>query len=224
MTDLLEISLRYRKNQRCLLAQLCDKYGTDKGSNRQTGHPYAWHPHTYTDFYAQLFDHCRHAVRQVFECGIGTNDPAVPCSMGVNGAPGASLRVWRDYFPNARVYGADIDERTLFQEDRIQTFIVDQCDPSSIEDMWKLSGLKDLDLFIDDGLHTLSAGINLFEGSFDRLAATGIYIIEDVHLDYEEELLRYFLDRPLEVQSINLRAPGVNVYDNRLLMIRRPPG
>ena len=31
-------------------------------------------------------------------------------------------------FINAKIYGADIDEETLFEEDRIKTYIVDQFD------------------------------------------------------------------------------------------------
>ena len=35
-------------------------------------------------------------------------------NMTASGKPGASLRVWRDYFNNAQVIGADIDKRILF--------------------------------------------------------------------------------------------------------------
>ena len=34
--------------------------------------------------------------------------------MGIKGKPGASLRVWKDYFPNANIIGVDIDENILF--------------------------------------------------------------------------------------------------------------
>ena len=53
----------------------------------------------------------------IFEVGLGTNNVDVPSNMGKDGKPGASLRAWRDYFPNA-----DIDTRILFKEDKIQTF------------------------------------------------------------------------------------------------------
>ena len=49
------------------------------------------------------------------------------------GKPGASLRVWRDYFPNAIIYGADIDKDILFAEERIKTFYIDQLDPVAIK-------------------------------------------------------------------------------------------
>ena len=52
--------------------------------------------------------------------------------MSSNGKPGASLRVWRDYFYNAEIYGADID-KTNFSEKRIKTFFVDQLDKKEIK-------------------------------------------------------------------------------------------
>ena len=52
------------------------------------------------------------------------------------GKPGASLRVFRDYFLNAKIYGADIDKNILFTSDRIFTYYVDQLDEISILSMW----------------------------------------------------------------------------------------
>ena len=33
---------------------------------------------------------------------------------------GASLRSWQEYFPNAMIYGGDIQEDTQFEENRIK--------------------------------------------------------------------------------------------------------
>jgi hypothetical protein len=52
--------------------------------------------------------------------------------MGRTGTPGASLRAWRDYFPNAEIYGADIDREILFEEERISAFYVNQLSESAI--------------------------------------------------------------------------------------------
>ena len=56
---------------------------------------------------------------------------------GVDGKPLASLRAWRDYFKNAKIFGADVDKDCLFNEDRIKTFYVDQSDKDSVINMWK---------------------------------------------------------------------------------------
>ena len=76
------------------------------------------------------------------------------------------MRVWRDYFPNANVYGADIDKDILFSEERIKTFYIDQLNPSSIKDFWEKVNTKDFDLIVDDGLHTFKAGITLFKNLY----------------------------------------------------------
>ena len=94
----------YNRNNTAYLSMLCDKYGTDKGSikddNQQSNWP--WPPTTYADYYSRLFDHCRNNIKNVFECGIGTNNIKLVSNMGINGKPGASLRVWKEYFQNVK--------------------------------------------------------------------------------------------------------------------------
>ena len=67
--------------------------------------------------------------------------------MTVNGKPDASLRVWKDFFPYAKIYGGDIDSDTLFTEDRILTYHVDQFDNFSIKNMWSKINGKILSIF-----------------------------------------------------------------------------
>ena len=211
----------YQKNLSCDLSALCDLYGTDKGEIQKDGHPYSWPSHSYADFYSRHFDHCRNSVKNVFECGLGTNNPTLSSSMGISGKPGASLRVWRDYFQNATVYGADIDQDVLFEEERIKTYYIDQLDSASIERYWDQVGVKDFDLMIDDGLHTFNAGVTLFLGSVQRLANNGIYVIEDVHPD---DLVRYkdfFRDKEFIVDYVNLFRPTTNLHDNSLVVVRK---
>lgn len=210
----------YEKNDDCLLAQLCDKYGSDKGEVKTTGHPYWWKSHTYTDFYSQLFDHCRENVKYVFECGLGTNNTEVKSNMSITGKPGASLRVWRDYFPKAKVVGVDIDSGCLFSENRITTHYMDQTDSTSIKNVFKKYRQK-FDFIVDDGLHEYDAGRILFENSIDRLSDNGIYIIEDVKqhdvLNYE----KYFRNTQYRVSFINMYRQNDVLFDNTLIMIRK---
>ena len=107
----------YYNKKKTLLSELCDKYGCDKGYNQIEKRKFYnnWHPHNYTDYYSSLFDHNRESIKKVFECGIGSNKIDFPSSMGKDYIPGASLKVWRDYFPNAVIYGADIDSDILFK-------------------------------------------------------------------------------------------------------------
>lgn len=162
------------------LAQLCDKYGSDKGSSKKSNHNYPWKPHSYTDFYENIFSHKRITINAIFECGVGTSDLNFPANMGAFGKPGASLRVWEDYFPKASIYGGDIDSSVLFNEGRIKTYYLDQTDPSSIDSFFQLTAKSEFDLMIDDGLHTFEAGWTLFNHSNHLLKQGGVYIIEDV--------------------------------------------
>src|SRR6476620_5978044 len=127
----------HKKNKKDLVSTLCDVHGSDKGEIKTSGHPYPWPSHTYADFYSRQFSHCRHSIKNIFECGLGTNNANIPSSMGSEGKPGASLRLWRDYFPNAMVYGADIDRDILFEEERIKTFYIDQLNPEAIKVFWR---------------------------------------------------------------------------------------
>ena len=211
----------YRKNSESLLNSLCDKHGSDKGEISQTGHPYPWASHTYADFIERTFDHCRHHVKRVFECGIGTNNPTLASSMGSNGRPGASLRVWRDYFPSAMIVGADIDQDVLFQEDRISTFHCDQTQPEMISQMWTDVDVPEFDLMIDDGLHTFQAGMCLFENSFHKLREGGIYIIEDVSVASLLEFKNYFVTKAYRYEFVNMFRKNISLGDNSLIVIRK---
>lgn len=214
-----KIVIRYQKDLNNPLAQLCDRYGSDKGEIQTAGHPYPWPSHTYADFYSLLFGARRAAIRYLFECGIGTNNPGITSSMGEAGKPGASLRLWRDYFPNAEIVGADIDKDILFSENRIKTFHVDQTKPASVQALWQAAGVEHFDVMIDDGLHVFEAGICLFENSIHKLANGGIYIIEDVK---SRDLLlyqRYFADKNYRVNFINLFRHDVLQVDNNLVVI-----
>ena len=167
------------------ISSLCDLYGSDKGSDASKNHAYS---DVYNDFFASQ----KLSVAAVFECGVGSINPNIPFNMGINGRPGASLRVWRDYFPNAQIYGADIDETILFSEERITTAYVDQTSQNSISSMWNKFDIDLVDVIIDDGLHDASAAISLFEGSIERLRIGGYYVIEDLDHENLRQLLMYF--------------------------------
>lgn len=217
-----QISSFYKKNSHNLIAALCDQYGSDKGTLTSEGHPYPWPAHTYADHYYQLFAHTRNSFLKVFECGLGTNNPSLASSMGIKGKPGASLRMWRDFFPNAMVYGADIDRDILFTEERIKTFYVDQLNSITIKELWQSIGETNFDLIVDDGLHTFEAGSTLFTHSIDYLSLSGVYIIEDVGLADLMQYKQFFENTNYAVDYVTLFRPGIELGDNGLVIIRKP--
>ena len=200
------------------VAELCDKYGSDKGSLHDGKHVYPWLAHTYAYIYELLFHQKQH-IKTVFECGIGTNNTNFKSNMTATGKPGASLYVWRDFFPKAVIYGADIDKSVLFETERIKTAYMDQTNPASIKEYFQTTGVNAFDIIIDDGLHEFHAGKCLFENAVELLSPEGIYIIEDIMprdlMDYQ----RYFSACPYNVKYIMMgydKQP-----DNNLIIIRK---
>jgi hypothetical protein len=86
------------------MCQVMTGHGSDKGRRA----------HNYTTVYSALLRGKFNQPYRVFELGLGTNNPELLSTMGVAGTPGASLRGWRELFPNATIYGADIDRTILF--------------------------------------------------------------------------------------------------------------
>jgi hypothetical protein len=162
------------------MCRVMTKYGSDKGRLNN-----------YTPVYSALFKNCCDEPLRVFELGLGSNNTDVPSNMGPFGAPGASLRGWREIFPQAIVCGADIDRSILFQEDRIKTFYCDQLDRSSIRELWSNPDLQGgVDIIIEDGLHSLEANVAFLEGSLDHLRPGGIYVTEDIMWKQHRRVVR----------------------------------
>jgi hypothetical protein len=183
--------------------------------------------HKYTAVYSALFESRYDQPLRVLELGLGTNNPDAPSTMGVFGVPGASLRGWRDLFPHAFIYGADIDRRILFQEDRIKTFYCDQLDASSICELWSQPDLQGgADIIIDDGLHTFEANMSFLERSLDNLRPGGIYVTEDIlrdHVkDWYDRLETIYSKRYPTHEFAFVVLPDPENQDHNMLVIRRP--
>lgn len=116
----------------------------------------------------------------LLEIGLGTNNPALVSSMGADGRPGASLYAFRDYLPNAKIYGADVDKNILFQSDRINTCYVDQLEMNTFLELENQFGNLKYDLIIDDGLHAIGANFNTLLFALNNISEKGWIVIEDI--------------------------------------------
>jgi trans-aconitate methyltransferase len=140
----------------------------------------------YTPLYDILFSGMRERPLNVLEIGIGTMFPGAVSSMHgyapADYRPGASLRVWKEYFPNARIYGVDIQPDCMFSEDRIRTFQLDSANACEVAD-WKR---KHPDLFFDvvieDGSHSDESQLRSLANWWERVLPGGLYITEDLNL------------------------------------------
>ena len=138
---------------------------------------------------------------------------------GENYKTGGSLRMWRDYFKNAKIFGADVDKDCLFNEDRIKTFYVDQSDKDSVINMWKQIDENEFDILIDDGCHRFEETIIFFENSINKVRIGGIYIIEDILLSQRKKFLKYFKSKNLNFKFIDFYRPDAKLQNNSLILI-----
>ena len=202
------------------LCEIMGRHGSDKGNARNTAQ------HNYTIFYEKLFLPMKEKPLRLFELGLGTNNTDVPSNMGPNGKPGASHRGWREFFPNAQIFGADIDSRVLFQEDRISTFYCDQTSPTSINELWSNDALcEPYDIIVEDGLHEYNANVCFFENSFHMLKSGGVYIIEDIKYNainaYAESINTWTIRYPGSKFDLLVLPHIYNRSDNILMVVRK---
>jgi hypothetical protein len=148
------------------LRQNLEIYGSDKVRNN------------YHLIYSCVLKDIEHPYN-ILEIGLGTNDPKVVSSMGLSGKPGASIKGFKDTFTTSKIYGADVDKKILFSEERIKTFFVDQNNLETFKNI--TDNVKEkFDLIIDDGLHYQLSNLNTLLFALSNLKMNGFFIIEDI--------------------------------------------
>lgn len=164
------------------LDELGLKYGTDKASNH----------HDYLRIYEKTFGHLRKMQSTFLEIGYGGfSDPD---------AGGESIKMWREYFPCARIacidlYAKNIPENTSFLK-------ASQDDKHKIEGF--IRGIGNPRIIIDDASHLSSLTIKSFEILFPLLQSGGYYCIEDIHSSYHDWF--YGKDQANENPRLNGKA------------------
>jgi len=130
----------------------------------------AWR-HFYMDIYESFLRDRRNDVKHVLELGV----------LG-----GASLRMWRDYFPNAIVTGLDNDPKCAqIEEKRIEIRLGDV---SRLETFDQFPD-DHFDVIVDDASHHPAHQITALCFLWPKLKRNGIYFIEDIgytHRNWEQ--------------------------------------
>jgi cephalosporin hydroxylase len=129
------------------------KYNTPIGSgDKGTAHSYI------DEYYSPTFEMYRHRPIHLLEIGINY---------------GLSLKLWREYFSQARITAIDIQDNG-FRLEGTHLIYGDATAAQTIQD------IHDLDIVIDDGSHWLTHQLASFELLWPRLNPGGRYIIEDI--------------------------------------------
>lgn len=171
------------------IAVLGRRHDTDKGTR-----------HTYLDVYDQLLAHLRDKEIALLEVGV----------LG-----GGSLRLWREAFPRARVYGIDNDVRRRWGVVEGCTVLeIDACDRQAADAHFEDGSL---DVVIDDGSHEIEEQLLTFGWYYPKLKPGGLYVVEDLG----PEGVRTFSTLPLGAVVLD-RREWRGVSDDALAIIRRP--
>ncbi len=149
--------------RRMSLTELAQEFRTDK-----------WGSHYYTPHYER---HLKHLKRQRFtllEIGIG--------GYAREGKGGASLRMWKHFFPRAQIVGLDIEDKSFVDRQRIVSYQGSQTDEALLRKIVDEHG--PLQVVIDDGSHRPQHIRETFRILFPLLPDGAIYAIEDTQTSY----------------------------------------
>ena len=119
--------------------------------------------HGYIEYYRRYFGDLRFRKIKLLEIGIGGNGHT---------QGGASLRMWKDYFPRGQVFGIDIQDKRQLDQPRIKTFRGSQDDPAFLSEIADSHG--PFDIVIDDGSHESKHVITSFNALFPPCNREGL--------------------------------------------------
>lgn len=170
------------------LDKLARLYSTDKRTNDPNQNIY----HGYTPDYERYFEYQRNDVQNMLEIGVWD---------------GRSLKMWYEYFPNAKIWGIDNMSSVgcvtpdQLNNDRITYLLGD----ASNDDTIYLT-LRDIsfDFIIDDGSHIIDEQIRTINRFFRTVKSGGIYFIEDLEINHRRIFPGEYIKNLNGVQSTEL--------------------
>lgn len=192
-------------NTKSDLCELLSKYESDK--SRYTEIYNGWH--NYSSLYNYLFKEIRNNDINFFEMGI---------------YKGSSVRSFKDYFSNGKIFAGDINSNYFFDDDSINFYLGNQDNPSNIKNLFDSFNIE-FDIIIDDGKHEFISNHNMLMNSIHKLKSGGIYIIEDLRFDVVNKfrpILSELKDK-LNLSFIELLIieHPTNKIDNNLIIIQK---
>jgi demethylmacrocin O-methyltransferase len=184
-----------------------------------------WGKHQYTEHYSTHFSKLKFRRLKLFEIGVG--------GYHFQYIGGNSLRMWKRYFPFAKIYSLDIYDKSHFEESRIRIFKGNQTDLVILDNI--IQEIGEPDIIIDDGSHINEHVITTFKFLFPKLKNGGIYVVEDtetsywpdyggdsVHLNNPTTIMNFFkgLTDCLNYQELINRDQGPTYFDKHINSIQ----
>jgi hypothetical protein len=148
------------------LTDIAQDTGTDK-----------WGVHYYTAHYERHLEHLRDEQFVLLEIGVG--------GYARSGQGGASVRMWRRYFPHAQIVGLDIEDKSFLDRPRLTTVRGSQTDEAVLESVIDRFGAPLV--VVDDGSHRPDDIVATFGALFPQLPDGAVYAIEDTQTSYWPE-------------------------------------
>lgn len=152
-----------------MLDVLAIKYGTDKASNH----------HGFASIYESYLSSFKDSKISIIECGVG--------GYQYPDRGGESLRMWYEYFPNAKLIGIDIHPKEGIINDRTEFWEGSQIDRGLLSAIIEREAGAEKRIVIDDASHVNPLTIATFEIVFPLLKSGDLYFVEDVHSSYWSE-------------------------------------
>lgn len=150
----------------------------------------------------------------------------VVVEVGIQG--GGSLQMWKKYFgDSSTIIGIDVDEEVKkLPLSEVEVVIGDQSDNY----FWQkfLKECPSIDIFIDDGGHTMTQQIVTLLNVWPHISENGVFVCEDTHTSYWEayggglnnsnsfiEFSKNIIDI-IHAEHINMRPPEAlyNIFHN----------
>lgn len=152
------------------LQQIAEERGTDKAE------------HGYCEIYAKRMEHLRDQPIKLLELGVFY---------------GASLAMWRDYFPNGEIHGVDLDCERCDGVAGVTLHKFDVSDRRLLEELTAKHG--PWDIIVDDASHTMKHQQRTFDIMWPSIKPGGLFIIEDLHTSFMPKLDQYSADLPTDL-------------------------
>jgi predicted O-methyltransferase YrrM len=169
--------------------------------------------HSYLDLYEKLLVSKKNTATHILEIGV---------------LAGGSIKLWKDYFPSAIVYGLDVVDKTEnwdgVKDEKIKLLIGENAYNQNYVNKHFINNNLKFDVILDDAPHTLQSQKDCIKYYLPLLKDDGILIIEDVQdIKWFNELTLATPDKYKNLISLYDRRHLKDRYDDLVFVINKNP-